>query len=257
MRVTLVYLHVVGKADPTAMDPSWYLPCAERFISTMKQFHPGLPHELVVVSCGGPINHHTVNLFSGVATRHYEYLGTGWDIGAYQAFASSPSTYEEDFMVFLATPCHFREHCWLLRLVQAFEKHGPGLYGPCASKENRPHIRTGCFACPPSLLRQYPVTVDSREKCFNFEIGCDSNGHQVYGGQSCFTDFCIAKTGLALEITKDAERDRMQWRTGEGIFRRGGQDNVLVYDRHTDIYDMSSPEQRVILEKLADNGHYP
>lgn len=69
-----------------------------------------------------------------------------------------------------------------------------------------------------------------------------------------FTDWCIEHTGVAFEVTKDAVRDRIQWRTGEGIFRRGSQDNVLVHDRHTDMYDMGNPEQRAILEKLADTG---
>lgn len=116
MTITLVYLHVVAKSDPTAIDPTWYLPCSERFIRTYKDNPPGIPHELAVVSCGGPINHHTVNMFSGVATKHIEYLGSGWDLGAHQFAAWTLQTC--DLMVFMATPCHFKVKGWLVNMDQ-------------------------------------------------------------------------------------------------------------------------------------------
>jgi hypothetical protein len=42
------------------------------------------------------------------------------------------------------------------------------------------------------------------------------------------------------------------WRKPENIFRRGDQSNLLVWDRHTEIFAKASEEERAKLAKLSD-----
>lgn len=254
MNITLVYLHVVGKSDPTAMDPTWYLPCAYRFCTSLLAHPAGMPYKLAVVSCGGPITDDTVQRFAGIATEHLCYEGAGWDIGAHQFAASR---LDADLLVFLASPCHFKKEGWLVKLAEAVEKNGEGLYGVAGSLENHPHIRTGAFACSPRTMRAYPILIDSREKCFNFECGCDSQGKFCGYPSRCFSDWVMKQGKVALVVDWMAVRGFLDWRTGPAIYRRGKQEAVLIHDRHTDMYDTADASRRAHLEMLADIGHIP
>lgn len=254
MKITLVYLHVVGKSDPTCMDPTWYLPCAQRFIRTYRQCPLAQFHQVAIVSCGGPINDYTRNLFNDIATLHLEYRGPGWDIGAYQHAANQ---LDADWLVFLSTPSHFRREGWLDVLVKAFEQYGDGLYSSAGSNEHVPHLRSSCFACTPQHFRAYPVLIDSREKCFNFEAGITSKGQPFNGGRMSFTNWTIAQGKPAMSVHWNFNNPAGKWREGPNIFRRGDQSQMLVFDRHSDMYEMGSAEQKHALAQWADAGHFP
>jgi len=253
MKIIILYLHVSAKSDPNAPEPSYYLPYSVRFSRTFEEHPPGIDHELVVVSCGKPIQEDGMYLYRNIADRYELYEGSGWDLGSYQAIAK---TLDCDWVVCLATPVYFKREGWLRRFAEAFNEHGDGLYGAMASYENRPHIRTSSFAFKPETMIKYPHLIDSREKCFRFECGCDSHG------QPLFLDWCVTYWMMqqgkpAMMVTWDGVYHMQDWRKPQNIFRRGDQSNCIVFDRHNDIHESATPKDKKILEQLADVGHYP
>lgn len=241
MKVSLVYLHILSSSDPISRPVEFYKPFTERFAKTFQQFRPSIPHELYlhVVFCGrGPTAADYNPLRATNPNAYHTYRGTGWDIGAYQHVAKE---IDSDFIVFLATPLYFWKHGWLERLVAAREHFGDGLYGPMASFENNPHIRSTCFGCSPALMATWPVLVDSRDKCAEFESwGRNFSLHVIEAGKPCKM------------VTWDNCYDKEDWRKPANIFRRGDQSNCPVWDRHTDIYRDASEEDKRKLEAMAD-----
>lgn len=231
MKVTLLYLSVSGKSCDLAPDPSYYGPYEERFWRTYKQFKPAIEHDLLVVNCGGtkPIE----GDFKSVA-----YNGPGWDIGAYQAIVP---TMESDMIVCMATPVYFWRKGWLEAIVDCANKNGHGVYAPMASYETSPHLRTGCFAVHPKLMRDYPLKVDTRDKCCSFEARPGN-----------FTQWVMEQDYPVLMVTENAYLEQKYWRKPKNIFRRGDQSNCLTWDRHNDIYFAASDEEKAILAQRAD-----
>lgn len=228
MRVALNYLHVIGKSTPEAPDPAYYAPFHNRFWKTYREFKPAIPHELHVTFCG-----------PGSEGRTHSYTGGGWDIGAHQHAAKE---IDADFIVFLATPVYFWKHGWLERLVEARQRFGDGLYGPMASYENAPHVRTSCFGTSPALMASWPTLVDNREKCAAFESWPPLNFSRH-----------VMKLGKPVKmVTQDECYDWTDWRKPENIFRRGDQTNTLVRDRHWDIYHDADPAGKEKLSMAAD-----
>lgn len=255
MKITCLYLHVSAKSDPAAPDPSYYLPYSLRFARTFEEHPAGVDHELIVVSCGKPIGEDQMYLYRNITDRYECYEGPGWDLGAYQAIAK---TLDSDWVVCLATPVHIKREGWLKRFADVFTEYGDGLYGAMGSYENHPHIRTSSFAFKPEIMRQYPHLIDSREKCFGFECGCDSKGNLLAGHHSwCFTDWMIGQGKPVLMVTWDMVWPKDKWRVPPNIFRRGDQSNCLVQDRHNDIYQASDANVKAMLENLADIPKYP
>lgn len=254
MKIAVLYLHVSAKSDPSAPDPSYYLPYSLRFARTFEQYPPGIDHELVVVSCGKPIGEDQMHLYRHITDRYECYEGTGWDISAHQSISK---TLDCDWVVCLATPVYFHREGWLKRFSEAFERNGDGLYGAFGSYENRPHIRTSCFAFKPDTMRAYPHKVESREHCFNFECGCDSKGVSIKDETWCFTNWMIHRTGVAYSVDWSGVYPPREYRSRPNIFRRGDQSNCIVWDRHCDLYFSADQKEKTVLEALADKGRYP
>lgn len=242
MKIAVCYLHVSGKSDVNAPPPSHYWGMSTRFVSTYKKFRGNTDHDLVVVSCGGPLTNDTTRLYCDVVDRYYFYNGGGWDIGAHQAFMLSPTGHEYDFVINMATPMFFWREGFIDAMVQAWVTHGNGLYGPTASYQNTPHIRTCCWATTPGIFAQYPHIVDTRPKTFMAESG-EWSITKWYQSQGLPT-LMVAADGF--------EYEQQAWRKPPNVFRRGDQSNCLVWDRHTEIYRLAGSEEKTQLEKLAN-----
>lgn len=255
MKIEIQYLHVVGKSSPEAKDPSYYEPFHKRFYETYERFNAGVDHDLHVVFCGNGADWNgappvCLSLFAKNNVLPRFYNGPGWDIGAHQAVALESKA---DLVLCLATPVYFKENDWLTPIVDAWQRYGDGLYGPMASYENMPHIRTSAYAFSPDMLRKYPWKINSREECFHFESGFDSNGKLYQNGEKSFTNWMIKQAKPVLMVTRNGCYTRENWRGPANIFRRGDQSNCLVWDRHCDIYEAANQEGKQRLEALADS----
>lgn len=166
MRVTLLYICVHRPSEPE--DPRDFNMCHERFAWTLLKYKPSIPFEVRIVNYNGERTKETDRIFAPLNPIHTYYVGQGFDIGTYQAVGK---TLDTDFVIFCGSQIHFHRDGWMERLVQAFEKHGEGIYGPMGSYERAPHIRTCCCAMPPSLMRKYPYYINSRADTYRAESG--------------------------------------------------------------------------------------
>lgn len=230
MRTGLVYLKVFSPSDQNAPPPEHYADWTRRFYETYEKFKGDVPHQLLVVNCG---------LSSG---GRLDYSGRGWDVGAFQ-FANQVLQDELDFLIFMNTANHFWRPGFLERMVGARERYGPGMYGPSCSYEISPHIRTPCFAVDPKEFVQYPFKIVDRTGTFRSEAG-DQNITAWYRSTGRPT-LMIAADGNDYPLP--------EWRNPTNVFRRGDQTNCLVWDRHMDYYQAAPPEEKLQLERTADN----
>ena len=225
-----------------------YAASARRFSETYQLFPPEADHELLVMCCNGPVTESVTSLFQGLGARFETYCGGGWDCGAGQEAARIADC---DFLVCANARVYFKRAGWLRRFVDARMEHGDGLYGATASYESlpyapgefNPHIRTSFYGCNPSTFRQFPFRIGSREDCFKFESGAWS-----------FTRWFEERGEPCLMVTWDGCYERQDFRKAPNIFRRGDQSNLIIRDRHTEMYEVADARQRAELELRADGG---
>lgn len=240
MKIALIYLHVCAPADRDAPPAEHYLPWSHRFIQSYRQFPPTLEHDLVVVATGVDVVSNQVQAHYPEAKHFLTYQGGGWDIGAHQ-YAVRRLHKEYDLVICAATPVYFVGPNFLERMAEAFSWWGDGFFGPMASYEAWPHIRTCCWAARPQTFIHYPHTIDTRPKTFRAESG-QWNISQWY-----------EDNGYAVRlVTPVGDFPKAHWRQLSNIFRRGDQSNCLVWDRHCDLYAGATAEEKIQLEKKAN-----
>jgi hypothetical protein len=228
VRVTAVFVRVVTKPE--------YHHSEQRLLDSYLKFDAGYGHELVIIDrCGDSPD--------DVKATHLRYDDGGWDCGAWQFAGRSIDT---DLLVCFNSSTYITGNGWLKRFVEAAEAHGDGLYGPLASYEINPHIRTPCMVFQPHIIRQYPAQVMDRLDTYRMEV------FGYPGGTPNFTMWVRSKGWQTRLVTWDGDYDLPEWRKPDNIFRRGDQSNLLVRDRHADAYEVSSEEGKRVLEGLAD-----
>src|SRR6185369_3353869 len=72
------------------------------------------------------IDHQTVIVLNAATVTSLERDGSAMDIGGYQDAALR---FPCDLMCFFGGSTYFKGGGWLLRMLQAYLKHGPALYG--------------------------------------------------------------------------------------------------------------------------------
>lgn len=217
----------------------------KRFTQSFKDHPPGCDYELWVTCHWGERTDAITKLFFGIKTRYFEYHDNGCDIGSHQ-WVINTNVWKDTFFVSLATHAYFHRDGWLKRLVDAREKYGPGLYGVAASNEVRPHIRTSCFGLDALIWRDYKKVINSRELCSEFENGPES-----------ITNFVQENKEQVWQVTWDDEQGPHTWRLPEGVFRKGAQNAMLVWDRHTLLFEEADLEESKRLTELADGCEQP
>lgn len=237
-KVDLLYICVRSPSEPNV--PRNFRESHERFVRTYKQFKPTIPHRLLVVCYNGERDAETDELFAGLRPDYTYYNGSGFDIGTYLEVGRAQ---DSDFILCCGSNVHFWKPGWLERIVEAWQKHGDGAYGPMASYESSPHIRTCCVGTTPKLLRKYPHTIRSRSESYMFE-----------SGQWNFTRWIQSQGLPALMVMADGELEQPDWRKPDNCFRRGDQSDCLIWDRHTRVYFDSNPQDRAFQERMANGG---
>ncbi len=215
---------------------------ANRFVNTYRSCKPGIDHDSVVILNGGTPPSQVSQYFVRNIPNLSFFLhdNTGWDIGGYRQLALKlpPSTP----MFCLSTKAHFKRSGWLRRMVEAWEKHGAGLYGTLATYEVRPHFCTTGFMAPASLLAEYPK-VHTKDERYAFEHGPD---HIVTRA---------LKKGMPVKlVTWDGEYDMKDWRKPPNVYSSGTQSNCLTFFNHSDSYERSNAQEKIRRKKLADTN---
>ncbi len=196
---------------------------AARFVTTYREYPGGHEHDLMIVANGGALPTSAAVLFQGLNARMWPHANDdGWDVSAYIDAAKGPcATY--DMMVCLGESVYFHREGWLRRLAQAWNTHGPGMYGPYASNTIRGHLNTTAFCCHPFMLKNYPKRVVTRPDRYEFEHG----EHALWRR--------LNERGVPVRmVTWDGEWDHRSWRTPRNILWRGDQSNLLVWCNHSD-----------------------
>lgn len=212
---------------------------AARFVASYNLFPPRYPHQTVVVSNGRNPTSFARSLFLQIPSEWFYHDNTGWDIGAYQALARTLSC---DVMLCFGQSVYFHKSGWMRRIVDAWQKRGPGYCSGTASYKIRPHLQTTGFWCPPRLIADTcPNKIISRENRYEFEHGVKNLGTLA------------EKQGLTpLLVTWDGEYRRDKWRTPPNIIFRGDQTNCLYWTNHSDLYMNSNYMTRMSIACEAD-----
>lgn len=233
-RVAILYLKIVKRIEKYPIVTPYEIG-HKRFITGYREFKPTIPHDVVVVRCGGSEG---ASDFDAIATHYLRFDGWGSDCAAYQAIVS---VLDYDLVLCLNTLAYPWRYEWLQPFVEAFNIHGKGVYGATASYENHPHLRTPAIAFSPDVIREYPFRTTNREDSVRFESG--TNSISAWAEREGYP--CVL-------VTADGRYYKPNWRTPNNIFRRGDQTNCLIMDRHTDIYRDADPVTKRKLEAAAD-----
>ncbi len=229
---TIVFVRVCGKPE--------YEHGAQRWLASYRKFKPKAPHWLMVIN---RYQDSVDGSFDDVATGYLRYDGGGWDCGAWKFAGRNIPT---DLLVCFNSSTYVTGDGWLERILEAVETHGEGLYGPLASYEIIPHIRTPCMIFTPNVINGYPGEVNSREDTYRFEV------FGFPGGPLNFTQWARAAGFKTMMVTWSGVYDLPAWRFPKNVFRDGDQSDLMVWDRHCEAYAISSPEGKATLEKLAN-----
>jgi len=214
-----------------------------RFVETFKQFPPGhSDYEVWAMCCLGEPTDRIKEMFWGIKTQFVPYRFHGCDIGGAQMAAKNCNPGE--CVIGMTSRCFFHRTGWLKRYVQAREAHGPGIYSASTSWEGgTAHCCTRAYMIDADLWQAFPLTVATREDGQKFETG-----------EWCVTRWLMENNQAAGQVRWDGEDSLAMSRAPHlgGIFRRGSQNEMVVWDRHTVIYDRADNVEKQRLEELAN-----
>ncbi len=239
------FVFVLAGNLPDAPAPQIYIEAARRFAETYKKHPSGHEHRLYLVNSNGGYTAQIADIFCGIEYNIITYNGSGWDIGAQQfaAFSMDPS----DWMLAGSSWTYFKEDHWLKPFGEATEKYGDGLYGATTSFEHSPHVRGTAYLIRCGLYQRYPHGINSREASLKWE-----------SDPSMSLTNWIQSIGLpAFLVTRNETVPLLDSRRPANIFRRGDQSNILIYDKHTDVYDRANLIEKRVWSDMADCSIFP
>lgn len=220
LQPTIVYIY-------PAADGVKHTELALRFIQTYNRFPPGGDHKTIVVLNGAKRETLFEAMFASIPNVEFlERDDSGWDIGGYQ---DASKHFPAELMVFFGGSAYFKKPGWLPRIVSAYQKYGPGIYGATVNRGDPRrgvymHIRTTGFWMPSELLNKYPEKVIHQEQRYPFEHGPNN-----------ITTW-VKKQGLrARLVTWFGEYLWENWDDPYPMMYHNGQPALLFADRITDL----------------------
>lgn len=238
MKVAVVY-NLVEKQSSNLPLPSNWNYIIRRFFEAYRTLSAGVNHNFYICVSGDSLSLNSKALSSDLNYGLLSYFGKGWDIGSYQFCAKQLPDY--DIVFFLNSQAFPVYDNWLMYFVEAYKRGGMGLYGASSSFQITPHIRTAAFAVNPKLLLEYPIKVESRYEACIFE-------HSPHN----FSQWVLDNNYTVRVVMLSGEYELMKSRVSSGAFRKGYQEDLLVQDRHTIIFDRAEGRNRTHLTELAD-----
>jgi hypothetical protein len=184
-------------------------------------------------------------LFYGIKVRFFEYYASGEDAGVYQQIVNAQS--ENALVVFMTSRCHFHRAGWLAKLVEAREKHGPAMYGMAANRETWPlHICGRGTTFDSHDFKFYPHRLDDKARDGQFfEVGKNNP-------DGTLLDWAERRGLPGKLVMFDGVYDKPDWFKPANRFRNGDQSNVLVWDKHTDIFANADEAEKARLIRMAE-----
>lgn len=234
MKIVVAYVAVA--AGPITED------YVSRFVTTWQEFPPGIEHDTVVISNGGPLSTAAALMLSEsqLQAKMFMRSNDGWDVQGYLEAARGPCA-AYDAMLCLGESNYFFREGWLARLVQAWNHNGEGMYGPYSSNAVRSHLNTTAFFTSPALLRTYPKKVSTRQDRYEFEHGAKAMWRRVHA------------RGLPVRlVTWDGEWEPQRWRMPRNVLWRGDQTNILMHCNHSDGFANADPRTQASWAARAD-----
>lgn len=226
----VVFVRVCGKPE--------YEEGAQRWAESYRRFKPATSHDLVIVNRYTDAPNSSLDDLGAMEIRHDS---GGWDCGTWKFVAG---IIPAPLLVCFNSSTVIQCPGWLERFVEAAERHGKGIYGPLASWEIMPHIRTPCMAFQPEVMNRYPQSVPDRESTYRFE----SMGY--LDGTPNVTQWARQQGYATRLVTRSGDFDIPDWKQ-PNVFRQGDQSDLLVRDRHCEAYAVSNPHGKAQLEHLA------
>lgn len=234
-----------------------FKPFVTRYVFTLAKNDPGvdyLLHPVFTKEWTEELKH----LFNGLNHEPCFYPQDGWDIGAAQWMAHRLPP--EDQVVSFSTRSYFHRLGWLRELAQAREKFGPGLYGTSASNQYRKHVCVRSYMLDVKDYQAYPWVINSRALGPCFETGVPYTHPEVGRGVRSLTEF-MGGLGRPIKVVRfDGVFD---WKASilmPNGFRSGDQSQLLIWDKHSDIYQESDNHFRRYLQECTKGPsrmHYP
>lgn len=216
MKICVVYNYPSANFGPA------HARLAERFVTTYRENPPLMDHMMIVVSNGGPPNGQAVSQFSFIeGTKFLSRENVGMDIGSYQFAAQRVIC---DLMVFFGGGTYFRGPGWLRRMVEVYEKLGPGLFGCTGNQGDRrvnvwPHVRTTAFWCSPKLINEHPFRVTDNSQRYNWEHG-----------EQCITSYALSKSKPVYIVGFNGIRPLHDCDSLPGGYHNNLQEDLMVGD---------------------------
>jgi hypothetical protein len=237
--MTPVLLYIL----PTPNHGPQHMQFARRFFLTYLNHRPTIDHALYVVSNGGSPSAEAMALFSQINTfaGFIEHDDSGLDCGGHIAASKSPQIDGAEMIVCFGGPSYFQRSGWLERMVEVWQRHGPGMYGSFASYESLPHLNTCGYWLAPWMLASYPLPVVTRAQRYQFEHGYNALWLMVH------------QLGYpVLHVTWDGEYEWHNWRKPANIYRKGNQSNCITFFQHNDFFASADPIMRAALTRSTD-----
>lgn len=223
--------------------PKTYEFC-NRFVRSYWAFPPGVDHDTVILCNGGPLPQGTAELFGGMRLIFYPRRNDGsHDLGAYRDVSSKLGD-RYDAMLYLGESVYFHREGWLRRLAEAWQKHGPGMYGIWGSHVFNAHLQTTGFLCAPKFVAEWSEPLSSKMERYVFEHGTRALWRRLHN----------RKVPVML-VTWDGEWAPRQWRKPANILWRGDQSNCLMFCNHTDRYAASDEKRKKNWAASADREY--
>lgn len=168
----------------------------------------------------------------------FERYDKGADLGAQQYIARVS---DDAFQVNMTSRCFFHREGWLRHLVNYRNHHGPSLYGVSTSKEgstNGWYVCTRGHTYDVEDFKLYPHDIHTKDQGMAVECGDMSISRWFENiGRKCLLSTWDGCYPLGTII--------------ENAFRNGNQEQMLVWDRHTEIYAEADPKEKKRLAEMA------
>lgn len=211
---------------------------AARFVASFKAFPPMYPCKVTIACNGGEPELETKLLFSMIECEvKPRENDPSWDMGAYFDAAKSTTA---DMLLCCGESVYWHRAGWLLPLVDAWEKNGPGMYGLLSSHFVRAHLNTTCFAIAPKLLLDYPKPMGRQER-----YAAEHGAYSLWR--------IVSARGMPVRfVTWDGVWKPTQWRDAQNILWRGDQSNLLAWCNHSDRFFAADARTKSVWSMHAD-----